>query len=86
MELVFDIFDRCLVKKFILNIRGIKTNHDQKVKIVDLNYLLTKAEQKYQDIEDWNGSKQEASFAAPEECWNCGDPGHYAWDCPHPDR
>ena len=50
LEIVFDIFERCLVEKNVLHIRGIKTNHDQRVKIADLTYLLTEAENKYQEI------------------------------------
>ena len=76
LDLVFDVFDHCSVKKFVLHIRSIKINHDQKIKIVDLNYLFTKAEQKYQELEDWNGKKLESIFTALNECWNCGSPDH----------
>lgn len=65
---------------------GIKTNHDQRVKEVDLTYLLTKAENKYQEIADWNGDKVESGFNFNDGCWNCGAPDHYARDCPHPNR
>ena len=64
LDLVFDVFDRCSVDKFVLHIRGIKTNHDQKFKIADLMYLLTKIEQKYQEIEDWNREKVESIFVS----------------------
>lgn len=86
LELVFDVFDRCSVEKFILHIRGIKTNHDQRVKVIDLNYLLTEAENKYQEISEWNGEKTESVFTIDDVCWNCGEPGHYARDCPKPPK
>ena len=65
-----------------------RTNHEQKVKVVNLNYYLTKAENKYKSIEDWPGghsSEQEPNFTASEvECWNCGERGHYSNECPKP--
>ena len=85
-ELVFDVFDRCSVEKFVLHMRGVKINHNQKLKVVDLTYLLTQAEQKYQEIEDWNREKLESGFTSSDGCWNCRFPDHYVHDCPHPDR
>ena len=83
LDLVFDNLERCSVEKFCLYIRGIRTNHEQRVKGVDLTYLLTEAEQKYQEIDDWNGEKVESGFNADDNvCWNCGSPDHYARDCP----
>ena len=84
--MVFDVLERCSVEKFVLHIRGIQTNHDQKVKVVTLEYLLNEAESKYQEIETWNGAKQEYSFKVDNGCWNCGSPDHFACDCPDPDR
>ena len=88
LDLVFEILERCTVDKFVNHIRGIKTNHEQKVKEIDLTYLLTEAENKYKTIEEWPGlisSKQDTVFNVSEiECWNCGELGHYSNDCPHP--
>ena len=70
----------------MLHIQGIKTNHHHKVKVVDLTYLLTNAEQKYQEIESWNGEEVESEFVGNDGCWNCGSLNHYTRDCPHPDR
>ena len=86
LEIVFDILERSSVEKFVLHIQGIKTNHDQRLKVVDLTYLLTEAENKYQEIADWNGEKVESGFNFNDGFWNCGAPNHYVSDCPHPDR
>ena len=86
LEIIFDILERFSVEKFVLHIQGIKTNHNQCLKVVDLTYLLTEAENKYQEIADWNGEKVESGFNFNDGFWNCGAPNHYVRDCPHPDR
>ena len=56
LDLVFEVLERCTVEKFVTHIRGIQTNHEQKVKVIDLGYLLTEVENKYKSIEDWPGA------------------------------
>ena len=85
LDMVFEVLERGSVGKCVLHIRGIKTNHEQKVKIITLDYLLTEAENKYQEIEDWNGQKIESGFSVEDGCWNCGLPDHYVRECPEPD-
>ena len=41
LDLVFDVLEKCSVDKFVTYIRGICKNLDQRVKVIDLNYLLT---------------------------------------------
>ena len=64
LELVFGVFDRYSVERFVLHMCEIKINHNQCIKVVDLTYLLKKVEQKYQEIEDWNGEKVQSVFIA----------------------
>ena len=86
VDLVFDVLERFSVEKFVTYMRGIKKNHKQKVKVVDLNYLLSETEQKFQDIDDWNGVKNEDSIflVGGNGFWNYGAKDHYTRDCPHP--
>ena len=49
LYLVFEVLERCNVEKFVTHICRIKTNHEQKVKVINLTYFLTEAEKKVQD-------------------------------------
>ena len=51
LEIVFKVLERCMVKKFVMYVCGIKTNHDQKAKYLTLIELLNKVEQKYIQLE-----------------------------------
>ena len=88
LDIVFDVLETCSVEKYVLHVRGIRTNHDQKVKIFDLNYLLSESKNKYQSLDDWpskTAANQNSTFTASDvECWNCGERGHYANECPDP--
>ena len=82
------MLERFTVENFVAHICGICTNHNQKVRIVDLNYVLTEAKTKYNNSDNWLGEQatgQDSEFVAEEvEYWNCRQKGHYARDCPQP--
>ena len=86
LNIVFDVLEACSVEKFVLHVRGICTNHDQRIKIVDLNYLLSESENKYQSGRLAKmAAGQDSTFAAADaECRNCSERGHYSNECPHP--
>ena len=91
LDIVFEVLERCSVEKFVMFIRGMKNNHDQRVKVITLAELLNDAEQRYIQLEgsdEWlgNNESQDSVFYGDDECWNCGSKDHYARDCPEPKR
>ena len=54
--------------------------------MIDLGSLLTEAETKYKNLDDWPGVEEQDSALIAEDviCDNCGEKGHCVRNCPKP--
>ena len=72
LDIVFEGLEQCIVKKMVMHVHGLKTNHDQKVKTLSLSELLNKVKQKYIQLEgsdEWLGHlNQNLSFYNDNRC------------------
>ena len=51
LDIVFEMLERWSIEKNVMHVKGLKINHDEKIKELTLAQILNKVEQKYTQLE-----------------------------------